>query len=165
MKKPLLALLLVLLPVVAMAKGAGYSNTEWGMTPTEVVAAENGKAVLITPVKYSGSLAKVQIPDITVGSHVYTVSFLFDESDSLIQTNLTSNEKKNGGIIELQFKSLHSLLTQKYGEPQFKSADKVIWKTADTTIELSKIVMRGIMAQTSVRYIPNTKITSDTSGL
>ena len=165
MKKPLLALFLLLLPVFAVAKGAGYSNTQWGMTPAEVVAAENGKAILITPVQYSGSLGKAQIPDITIGSHIYTVFFLFDAADRLIQTNLTSNEKKNGGIIDQQFESLHQLLTQKYGEPQFKSANKVTWRTADTTIELSKIVMRGIMAQTSVRYIPNTVVSSDTSNL
>lgn len=165
MKKQLLALTLLLLPFFSMAKGAGYGNTEWGMNPSQVVAAQNGKAHLITPQQYKDRWGKASIENVNIASGLYTVTFIFDTSEKLVQTNVASNEKKNEGIIQNQFGSLNQLLTQKYGKPQFESGEKVTWKTADTTIELSKMIISGIMAQTVVRYIPNSTVTSDTSNL
>ena len=42
------------------------------------------------------------------------VTFLFNSSDRLVQTNVASNEKKNEGIVARQFGTLNQLLTQKY---------------------------------------------------
>jgi hypothetical protein len=165
MKKQFFALVLLVLPLIPMAKGAGYGHTEWGMRPSEVVTAQNGKAHLISPEKYPNSWGKVRIDDVNIGGSLYNVTFLFDASDHLIQTNVTSNEKKNEGIILRQFDSLHQLLTQKYGKPLFEGVNKVTWKIDDTTIELSKMVISGILAQTSVRYVPNSRVSNDTSAL
>lgn len=44
MKKILTVLAMVLFPVLALAKGVGYSNTQWGMNPNQVVVAEKCKA-------------------------------------------------------------------------------------------------------------------------
>lgn len=166
MKKQLLTLGLALFaPILALAGGEGYGKTVWGMSPTEVVNAESGRAVLIEPQKYSGSWGKVKIENVSISSGIYTVNFLFDESDKLIQTNVVSNEKSNIGIANSRFNTLSQLLTQKYGEPQFKSGDSVTWKTVDTTIELKKLIVGNILAQTSVRYIPNSKVDADTSNL
>lgn len=165
MKKQLLALTLLALPLFAMAKGAGYGNTEWGMNPSQVVAAQNGKAHLITPQKFKDNWGKASIENVDIASGLYTVTFLFDTSDKLVQTNVASNERKNEGIINNQFDSLNQLLTQKYGKPQFEGSEKVTWKTADTTIELNKMIISGVMAQTVVRYIPNNAVTSATSNL
>lgn len=165
MKKQLLALCLLATPLFAIAKGSAYGNTEWGMNPSQVVAAQNGKAHLTSPEKYKGSFGKVKIDNLEIGSYVYTVNFLFDSSDHLIQTNVVSNEQSNVGIIEQEFNSLNQLLTQKYGKPQYDSANTVSWKNGETTIELSKMIIEGLMAQTVVRYLPNSRVTSDTSNL
>lgn len=165
MKKLLMAFVILTLPLLTFAKGVAYGNTKWDMNPSEVVAAQGNGAQLISPEKYKNSVGKVRIENVSIGSNLYTVTFLFDSSDRLVQTNVASNEKKNEGIIARQFGTLNQLLTQKYGNPQFKDTNKVTWKTVDTTIELSQMVISGIMAQTIVRYIPNSMVESDTSNL
>ena len=162
MKEILIGCLALLIPIVTFA---GYGNTDWGMTPSQVVAAEKGRAKIITPAQYKIGIGKVQSENIEVSSGLYTATFIFDNDDRLIQTNLVSNEKNNAGIAQIHFNSLNKLLTQKYGEPSFKSAESVTWKTPDTTIELNKTIIPRILAQTSVRYIPNSKVDSDTSSL
>ena len=165
MKKQLLLILALFVPIVALAGGDGYGETLWGMSPAQVVEAESGRAVLIQPQQYKSSWAKVKIDNVQIGGDVYTVNFLFDASDKLIQTNVVSNEKKNIGIAHSRFNTLSQLLTQKYGEPQFKNSDSITWKTSGTTIELNTFIIPNVMTQTSIRYIPNSKIESDTSNL
>lgn len=165
MNKHFLAFSLLAVSFATTAKGVGYGNTEWGMTPSQVVAAQKGNAHIIAPEKYKDSWGKVRTDNVNIGSGLYTVSYLFDSSDRLIQANVASNEKSNVGIIQNQFDALHQLLTQKYGKPQFEGSDKVTWKTADTTIELSKMIIQDILAQNVVRYVPNGKVNSDTSNL
>lgn len=161
----LVALAFLFAPILAFAGGSGYGNTKWYMSPSEVVAAQGNGAHLISPEKFKGSTGKVRIDNVSIGSDLYTVTFLFDISDRLMQTNVASNEKKNEGIVARQFGTLNQLLTQKYGKPEFSDADKATWKLSDTTIELSKMVISGIMAQTIIRYIPNSRVASDTSNL
>lgn len=165
MKKQIFGLMLMAMPLICLAKGVGYGNTQWDMSPSEAVAVQGGKAHLIPPEKYNDNYGKVRIDNVSIGSDLYTVMFLFNSSDQLVQTNVASNERKNEAIVTRQFGYLNQLLTQKYGNPQFKDTDKVTWKTADTTIELSQMVISGIMAQTIVRYLPNSKVISDTSNL
>lgn len=165
MKKLLMAFVILTLPVLSFAKGTGYGNTKWDMNPTEVVAAQGNGAHLISPEKYKDNLGKVRIDNVSIGSDLYTVTFLFDSSDRLVQTNVSSNEKKNEGIVAHQFGTLNQLLTQKYGKSEFSDSDKVTWKLPDTTVELSQMVISGIMAQTVVRYIPNSRVANDTSNL
>ena len=165
MKKFLVAVTFLVMPLLAHAGGAGYGNTKWDMRPSEVVAAQGNGAHLIVPEKYKGSVGKVRIDNLSIGSGLYTVNFLFDDSDRLIQTNVSSVEKKNEGIIARQFDTLNQLLTQKYGKPEFANAHSVTWKLPSTTVELSKMVISGIMAQTVIRYIPTSRIAQDTSNL
>ena len=94
LKKIAILSLLLISPILAFANGAGYGKTTWGMSPQEVVAVESNRATLIEPKKYSGAWGKVQINNVSIGSGSYTVDFLFDESDKLVQTNVTSNEKR-----------------------------------------------------------------------
>ena len=165
LKKIVIFSLCLFFPILALANGEGYGKTIWGMSPEQVVGAESNRANLIEPKKYAGSWGKVQINNVSIGSGSYTVDFLFDESDKLIQTNVTSNEKKNIGIANSNFKTLSQLLTQKYGNPVFQGTDSVTWKTADTTIELKKMIVGNIMALPAIRYIPNSKVEADTSNL
>lgn len=162
MKKLLVTCAALLFPILSFA---GYSNTLWGMTPSQVIEAERDRAKIVSPIKYANGVGKAQINSVKVGSGQYTVTFIFDSNDRLVQTNLISDEKKSAGIANQSFKSLHQLLTQKYGEPSFKDTESITWKTDDTTIELRKLIIPGVMAQTSVRYIPNSKIESDTANL
>lgn len=164
-KKILILGLLLLSPILALAGGEGYGKTTWGMSPEQVVVAETSRATLIEPKKYAGSWGKVQINNVSISSGTYTVDFLFDEADKLIQTNVTSNEKRNIGIANSNFRTLSQLLTQKYGAPQFQGADSITWKTGDTTIELKKLIVGSVIAQTVIRYIPNSKVDADTSNL
>lgn len=158
--------LCLLVPVLAFAKGEAYGKTTWGMTPQQVISAEANRANLIEPQKYTGNMwGKAQINSVTIGSNQYTVNFLFDESNQLIQTNVTSQEKKNPGIADLNFETLNKLLTQKYGNPLFKGKDSITWKTPDTTIELLKLVIPRVIAQVTIRYIPHNRVESDTSNL
>lgn len=151
--------------VMPMLSYAGYGDTQWGMSPAQVVEVEKDRAKMVEPIKYANGIGKAQINNISIASGDYTVTFIFDGNDRLVQTNLISNEKKSAGIADSRFKSLHQLLTQKYGEPSFKNSESATWKTGDTTIELRKTIIPGIMAQTSVRYIPNSKIEADTANL
>ncbi|MFS7385176.1 hypothetical protein [Rahnella sp. Larv3_ips] len=165
MKKHFLGAMLLCLPVLAIAQSeSGYGKTTWGMTPSQVVAAQGERARLIKPEKYKGSWGKVSINPVNIGASDYKVVFLFDDNDHLIQTNVSSLEQKNAGIIEDQFQNLRKLLTQKYGQPQF-DGETVTWKTAVTTIELSKMVITGIVAQVSIRYLPNQRVQGDTQDL
>lgn len=165
MKKMLVALVLLLAPLLAFAGGSCYGNTKWDMSPSEVVTAQGNGAHLISPEKYNDNFGKVRIDNVSIGSGLYTVTFLFNSSDRLVQTNVASNEKKNEGIVARQFGTLNQLLTQKYGKPEFSDSNKATWKLPDTTVELSQMVISGIMAQTIVRYIPNSRVASDTSNL
>ena len=166
LKKIAIASLCLLLPVLALAKGEGYGKTTWGMTPQQVISAEASRANLIEPQKYTGNMwGKAQINTVTIGSSQYTVNFVFDESDQLVQTNVVSQEQNNPGIAELNFENLNQLLTQKYGNPLFKGKDSVTWKTPDTTIELSKLIIPRVVAQVNIRYIPHSRVKSDTSNL
>ncbi|MCU4589090.1 hypothetical protein KTJ20_10040 [Acinetobacter ursingii] len=165
MKRLFLLLSMLMLPIFSFADGLGYGNTYWGMDPNQVLEAEKGKAQLTQPEKYKIGWGKVIIENINIGTGVFTATFLFDEEDKLIQTNLVSNEKRSNAIVTSYFDQLHKLLTQKYGEPTFKAKDTISWKTQSTTIELSKTYIPNVLAQTSIRYIPNSKVKSDTSNL
>lgn len=103
MNKLLIAFVILTLPMLSFAKDIGYGNTKWGMNPSEVVAAQGNGAHLISPEKFKGSVGKVRIDNVSIGSDLYTVTFLFDSSDRLVQTNVASNEKKNEGIVARQF--------------------------------------------------------------
>lgn len=165
MKNIILLITMIFLPITSFAKGNAYGNTEWGMTPSQVIEVEKGKAIEIQSVQYHNAVGKVKIDGINISTGTYTAIFIFDEKDHLTQTNVVSNEQNNRLIAASQFNELHRLLTQKYGEPVFKSLNKITWKTKDTTIELSHIYIPNSIVRTSIRYVPNTKIEQDTSNL
>ncbi|QHI16252.1 hypothetical protein [Acinetobacter haemolyticus] len=166
MKKIFIAGVLGLFPMLALAKGIGYGNTQWGMNPNQVVVAEKGKAQIIEPKEFTGGLGKVRAENVKIDGHTYTATYVFDESNQLVATYLISNEKSNAGIANLEFNSLDKLLTQKYGKPQFKNENTVTWKTSSTTIELKKIIINSISyASATVSYVPNSKIENDVSNL
>lgn len=165
MKKIILVMLLLIMPITSFSTESGYGNTTWGMTPNEVLQAQNGSQKLLPPEKYSNSTAKVKIDNVNIGSGMYTVNFLFDNSDHLTQTNITGNEANNIGIINLRFNELNKLLTQKYGQPEFQNNDLVNWKNSSTSIELRKMVIPGVTAKVMIRYTSSEKSSNETVNL
>ena len=145
----------------------GYGNTKWGMSPDEVVSAENGKAhILSKPVEYSSWQGKVAIDEVNIGSSKYRVTFLFDRSNRLAQTNLTSYEDKNAGINSNNFDTLSSLLSQKYGSPGYVEKNKKnVWVLDGTTIELEHMYMPDIMTEVIITYKPTSRTKKDTEDL
>lgn len=52
------------------------------------------KAKIVEPIKYANGIGKAQINNISIASGEYTVTFIFDANDRLVQTNLISNERR-----------------------------------------------------------------------
>lgn len=168
MKKILLIVFLWIFASVSFAKGvSGYDRTSWGMTPEQVVAAEGGRAKLLhSPEKFKNAFGLVKIPEVEVGSSKYAVTFLFDSSRKLNQTNLSSHEKSNALINEDNLKNIASLLTQKYGKPvYFEENSRAVWNLDGTSIQLSHLYTPGIMTQIVVMYVPSSRTQNDTKNL
>jgi len=167
-KKIILCISLMLFSSLSVAGVIqGYGNTKWGMSPDEVVSAENGKAhILSKPVEYSSWQGKVAIDEVNIGSSKYRVTFLFDRSNQLAQTNVTSYEDKNAGINSNNFDTLSSLLSQKYGSPGYVEKNKKnIWVLDGTTIELEHMYMPDIMTEVIITYKPTSRTKKDTEDL
>lgn len=168
MKKIFIIAFLWAFAATSFAKGIlGYDRTSWGMTPEQVVAAEGVRAKLLqTPEKFKNAHGLVKIPEVEVGSSKYAVTFLFDSSRKLIQTNLSSHEQSNALINEDDFKNLASLLTQKYGKPiYYEENNRAVWNLEGTSIQLSHLYTPGIMTQIVVMYVPSSRTQSDTKNL
>lgn len=144
----------------------GYGKSQWGMTPTQVVSAENGRAHLITPpLSYKGALGAVGIDKVDIGYHDFKVVYQF-ANDRLIQVIVQSLEEKNSGINKRAFSDVESLLTQKYGQPKFKDeGKKIVWNLSGTTIELSHFLIENITSMVTVMYIPSSKTAKSTDNL
>lgn len=167
MKKILISAFLVVLPVISFAKlTTGYGNTEWGMTPAQVISAEKGRAKLVEPMNFHESYGRVQISDIDLGSVKYTATFLFDKNDKLIQTNLTSGNVQNEYIINSNFEYILENLTHKYGKPDYSGPHNASWKTKETTIQLKRSIDKRLsISEIFIRYVPNSTIAKTTSNL
>ncbi|MDM6891336.1 hypothetical protein QUG40_22160, partial [Enterobacter cloacae] len=68
----LCAVLLMATESVLAERMNGYGKTSWGMTPSEVVQAEQGRAHLVSPpTKYKNSLGMVAVDKIDIGSSLF----------------------------------------------------------------------------------------------
>lgn len=115
--------------------------------------------------KYNDNFGKVRIDNVSIGSGLYAVTFLFNIALIVLCNQCSQQWEENEGIVARQFGTLNQLLTQKYGKPEFSDSNKAAPKLPDTTVELSQMVISRIMAQIIVRYIPNSRVASDTSNL
>ncbi|MGS7189328.1 hypothetical protein ACQ7NX_00690 [Enterobacter cloacae subsp. dissolvens] len=144
----------------------GYGKTSWGMTPTEVLQAEQGRAHLVNPpAKYKNSLGMVSVDKLEIGSHLFKVVYQFTDN-KLSQVLVQGLEEKNSGINRNTFASLESLLTQKYGQPNFKEEGKrVTWKREGTSIELTHLDIEGVITLVTVAYMPESETNKQTENL
>lgn len=168
MKNFLLAWVFLLISSTCFAQQMlGYSNTKWGMSPSDVINIEDGRAHALPKAEnYKNMFGKVSIDRVNIGSGDYRVTFLFDKRDRLVQTNVSSFEQKNAGINQDNFRMLNSLLTQKYGQPVYSEKDtKSVWNLDGTSIELMHMYSPGVMTQVVIRYIPSDRTRADTSNI
>lgn len=169
MKQLVLSLFFCLLfPAIAFAgeKMEGYGKSRWGMTPSQVVLAENGRAHFINPpAKYNAALGSVGIDKVSIGYHDFKVVYQFT-NEHLTQVIVQSIENMNSGINIQSFMNVESLLTQKYGQPSFKAeGENVVWNQPGTTIELSHLNIPGVTSLVTVRYTPASQTTKSTDNL
>lgn len=144
----------------------GYGKTNWGMTPTEVLQAEQGRAHLVNPpAKYKNSLGMVSVDKLEIGGHLFKVVYQFTDN-KLSQVLVQGLEEKNSGINRNTFASLESLLTQKYGQSNFKDEGKrVTWKRDGTSIELTLLDIEGVITLVTVAYMPESETNKQTENL
>lgn len=81
-------------------------------------------AHICPPEKYNDNFGKVRIDNVSIGSGLYTVTFLFNSSDRLVQTNVASNEKKNEGIVARQLAPWINCWPKSIGKPEFSDSNK-----------------------------------------
>ncbi|CAI2469224.1 hypothetical protein [Serratia liquefaciens] len=168
MKRVLLSLFLILFSCIVKGETLdGYGNSKWGMSPQQVIYAEGGRAHLLKPpVKYYDSFGLVSIDSVEIGSSDYEVSYLFDKNNRLVQVNVSSKEKSNNLINESNFKTVESLLTQKYGSPVYREDSvKSIWNVKGTTIELDHVYIANVVTKLTISYLPEKVTKSKTNNI
>lgn len=154
MKKLLLGTTLLLISLFAQAKITGYGQTEWGMTPAQVLKVETGKAKVIKPEKYQSAWGKIKSENVKIGNGTYTTIYAFNDSNQLSQIRISSNGNKSRAITTAQFNDLKNIFTKKYGDPTFGIGNHVYWNKTDFSILLSKSFIKDIYANTSIVFIP-----------
>lgn len=121
MKKALLTILglLIVLPIYqTFAKESDFRNARWGMTKTEVKQLENSilRFENDNSLFYNGVRIKYLEFELLY-------RFTNNKLTSAYYSSITEHTNKNDYISD--YKTLKTLLTQKYGEP---IEDKVVWK-------------------------------------
>ena len=152
--------------VLANGKMDGYGQSKWGMSPDQVVAAEKGRVHLINPpLKYKNASGAAGIDKIDIGYHDFKVVYQFTKNH-LTQVIVQSIENKNSAINKRAFIDVESLLTQKYGQPNFKDEGaKVVWNQPGTSIELNLLDIEGITSIVTVMYTPSSQTLKSTDNL
>ncbi|EPJ7713649.1 hypothetical protein M5L65_004871 [Citrobacter freundii] len=160
MKNHLLALALLFFSSLSMAYDSvkGYGNTSWGMSPEEVIGAENGKVHKITPpLEYYETLGLVGVDKVEIGGGNFKVVYQFKES-KLVQVIVQSIDNKFVNINKGLFQSVDSLLTQKYGSPIYKEPYKeIVWNVSGMNVNLSHTIIDGISNFVTVTYRPESE--------
>ncbi|MDM6888667.1 hypothetical protein QUG40_08460, partial [Enterobacter cloacae] len=86
--------------------------------------------------------------------------------NKLSQVLVQGLEDKNAGINRNTFATLDSLLTQKYGQPSFREdGRRVVWKQDGTSIELSHLMIEGVVSLVTVAYMPEYQTKKQTENL
>jgi hypothetical protein len=142
----------------------GWRAAKWGMTEADVLAAFAGEATrLEKPEEFrSGDIGKVEIPKYEVQSTKYRVRFGFDDKGALSLVVIGPPDNGTVGVShESAFRSLESLLTEKYGKPT-SAKDEVptrtrMWRFPRTVISLTYFVSAAEFDLLLLSYRPPSK--------
>lgn len=146
----------------------GWQEASWGMSESEIQAKFAGQlSKLPKAEKFAKMYVDHVISPYEISTGKYTVRFqMNDETRTLEQILIRLDVMESLIPNELYFRQLDSLLTEKYGQPLWKSdlrrADDVKlerkWLFPTTTIELGYTWMRiGSYNLLTVRYYPTKK--------
>lgn len=166
-----LSLIFIFSFILSVSAGAsdrikGYGNSYWGMTPDEVVSAENGRAHKINPpLEYYETVGAVGIDKVSIDTYDFKVVYQF-KNNNLVQVIVQSLNNKFESVNRMAFQSIESLLTQKYGVPTYKEPYKeVVWVSLGTNINLSYTIIDGISNFVTVTYNPESEQVKKTENL
>lgn len=134
---------------------AGYGKSVWGMSVEEVLIAEGDRIKRSDqPGKDKESTTGLSIENIEIGSNRFRAIFLFSDRDQkLAKVRLSGLERNSQFTNARSFSTIEKLLTEKYGPPTFKQENKsVSWKFTKTSIELSHLIIPGLLTQVVIIY-------------
>ena len=133
------------------------------MAPEDVISVEGRAHLIHKPENFKTGKGLVVIDKVMIDSSAYSVHLIF-EGRKLTQVNVSSVEEKNDILNTDCFRSLDSLLTQKYGSPVYREKNiNAIWNVRSTSIELVYLYTPGIYSQIIVKYTPLSETVSKTS--
>ncbi len=141
----------------------GWRDTRWGMNEDQILALFKGQAIKLDEiVRYDKWYASICIPNYVISDLEYTVHFLIDKKSKTLQQVNIFAAKETLSTLNIAFRQLEQVLTEKYGPPSFKKNEgetkKVVWNFPSTIIELVSMDMQSIhFKNLSIVYRPPTK--------
>jgi hypothetical protein len=137
-----LALILFVRPSLAADNDvrniAGYGKTMWGMSEDEVLTAEAPRAERLEKpsTMVNGDIVSIAVKGVETEGIQFTAYFIFDSQNrKLINVSLQS-AADIGSSVGSTLARIEKLLTDKYGQPDEKDGENLLWKLPKTTIEL-----------------------------
>jgi len=153
---------LLILPLFVATEifASGYGKAIWGMSEQEVLIAEKSRIIkLETPNSYSNSVELLRIENLNISRKSCYAVFLFDDdTKKLIQVSIKfPNESDNSSNL---FSSLEELLSQKYGNPFYKSKERITesgthtvsWLSEGTKVTLTLLFIPQLVTKVRVTY-------------
>ena len=117
---------------------AGYGKAVWGMSEDEVLAAEAPRAERLEKpsTMVNGDIVSIVLKGVETEGIQFSVYFIFDSQNrKLINVSLQS-AADIGASVGNTLARIEKLLTEKYGQPDEKNGENLLWKLPKTTIEL-----------------------------
>jgi hypothetical protein len=120
---------------VAAPANADWQYTKWGMTPAEVVAASDGKAVPDEKpsTNIRGEVSKLKAPH-AAGDYEFLATFSFDKSDKLATVLLFLKGPTKCDL-------LRDEVISKYGSPQRSATSSLIRELSWLVVEENTKIM------------------------
>ena len=163
MSIPRSAIALILIISSTLYADEGWQKVKWGMTATEVAAAYPQAEKVAKPGSYSQKGVKYSSPlrlqNYELVGRKFFADFLFD-SKSLLAGTVIGTPSVGGlekGSLDIEYRNLKDLLTQKYGkptsvEPKQDGAEASVWLSGKTEIRLNYIVSK-ILGESGIRLL------------
>ena len=134
----------------------GYGKSVWGMSEDEVLAAEAPRAERLEKpsTMVNGDTVSIVVKGVETEGIQFTAYFIFDSQNrKLINVSLQSAADIGTSVGSI-LPRIEKLLTEKYGQPDEKNDENLLWKLPKTTIELVGVDLNlPILSTNPVRMI------------